>query len=145
MSLKKKGAIALGMALAVFAILAIYAARSVIKVEDYAWSLDTLQNGEGQVVACGPGAAQNHPGVEEFSLTCTAKDGAVTFQTEEDTRQGTYRQTETNPDGSLYELYVEGWGQGLGGCAYTKHATRETVPTFAVQFPERYSIYFTGE
>ena len=88
MSLKKKGAIALGMALAVFAILAIHAARSVIKVEDYAWSLDTLQNGEGQVVACGPGAAQNHPGVEEFALTCTAKDGTVTFQTEEDTRQG---------------------------------------------------------
>ena len=47
-----------------------------------------------------PGAAQNHPGVEEFSLTCTAKDGMVTFQTEEDTRQGTYRQTQREGYGS---------------------------------------------
>lgn len=116
-----------------------------LSLEDHTWTMTVVFDKDGQVVACGPGAAQNHPGVEEFSLTCTAKDGAVTFQTEEDTRQGTYRQTETNPDGSLYELYVEGWGQGFGGCAYTKHATGETVPTFAVQFPERYSIYFTGE
>ena len=143
MSLKKKGAIALGMALAVFAILAIHATRSVIKVEDYAWSLDTLQNGEGQVVACGPGQKDLYPHAEAIELTFTAEHGRLTCSRENIT--GTYRQTETNPDGSLYELYVEGWGQGLGGCAYTKHATGETVPTFAVQFPERYSIYFTGE
>lgn len=143
MSLKKKGAIALGMALAVFAILAIHAARSVIKVEDYAWSLDTLQNGEGQVVACAPGQKDLYPHAEAIELTFTAEHGRLTCSRENIT--GTYRQTETNPDGSLYELYVEGWGQGFGGCAYTKHATRETVPTFAVQFPERYSIYFTGE
>lgn len=143
MSLKKKRAIALGMALALLAIFAIYAARSVIKVEDYAWSLDTLQNAEGQVVACAPGQKDLYPHAEAIELTFTTENGRLTCSRENIT--GTYRQTEANLDGSLYELYVEGWGQGFGGCAYTKHATGETVPTFAVQFPERYSLYFTGE
>ena len=145
MSLKKKGAIALGMALAVFAILVIHAARSVIKVEDYAWSLDTLQNVEGQVVACGPGAAQNHPGVEEFALTCTAKDGTVTFQTEEDTRQGTYRQTQREAYGRLYEMEIKDWGWGHAVCSWTESDTGERRPTLVLTFPKEYTLYFTGE
>ena len=133
------------MALAVFAILAIHAARSVIKVEDYAWSLDTLQNGEGQVVACGPGAAQNHPGVEEFALTCTAKDGTVTFQTGEDTRQGTYRQTQRETYGRLYEMEIKDWGWGYAVCSWTESDTGERRPTLVLTFPKEYILYFTGE
>ena len=145
MSLKKKRAIALGMALALLAIFAIYAARSVIKVEDYAWSLDTLQNAEGQVVACGPGAAQDRPGAEQLSLTCTAKDGTVTFQTEEDTRQGTYRQTQREAYGRLYEMEIKDWGWGYAVCSWTELDTGERRPTLVLTFPKEYTLYFTGE
>ena len=114
-----------------------------LSLEDHTWTMTVAFDKDGQVVACAPGQKDLYPHAEAIELTFTAEHGRLTCSRENIT--GTYRQTETNPDGGLYELYVEGWGQGFGGCAYTKHATGETVPTFAVQFPERSSIYFTGE
>ena len=132
MSLKKKGAIALGMALAVFAILAIHAARSVIKVEDYAWSLDTLQNVEGQVVACGPGAAQNHPGVEEFDLYRQRRSHFPD--------RGGHPARHLPPDpaggvGRLYEMEIKDWGWGHAVCSWTESDKRR--PTMALTFPKK--------
>lgn len=116
-----------------------------LSLEDYTWTMTVVFDKDGQVVACGPGAAQNHPGVEEFSLTCTAKDGAVTFQTEEDTRQGTYRQTQREAYGRLYEMEIKDWGWGYAVCSWTKSDTGERRPTLVLTFPKEYTLYFTGE
>lgn len=144
MDLKKRGAIALGMALAVFAIFAIHDAHSVIKVEDYTWTMDTLQNGEGQVVACAPELLRSCPGAKELSLTCTAKGGSVTFQTEKGARQGAYRQTQREAYGRLYEMEGKDWGWGHAVCSWTELDTGERRPTLVLTFPKKYTLYFTG-
>ena len=135
----------LGTACLLAALLAVLYAGcgSRLSLEDHTSTMTVVSDKDGQVVACAPGQKDLYPHAEEMELTFTAENGRLTCSRKNIT--GTYRQTETNPEGSLYELYVEGWGQGFGGCAYTKHATGETVPTFAVQFPERCSLYFTGE
>ena len=116
-----------------------------LSLEDHTWTMTVVFDKDGQVVACGPGAAQNHPGVEEFSLTCTAKDGTVTFQTEEDTRQGTYRQTQREAYGRLYEMEIKDWGWGHAVCSWTESDTGERRPTLVLTFPKEYTLYFTGE
>ena len=116
-----------------------------LSLEDHTWTMTVVFDKDGQVVACGPGAAQNHPGVEEFSLTCTAKAGTVTFQTEEDTRQGTYRQTQREAYGRLYEMEIKDWGWGHAVCSWTESDTGERRPTLVLTFPKEYTLYFTGE
>lgn len=137
----------LGAACLLAALLAVLCAGcgSRLSLEDHTWTMTVVSDKDGQVVACGPGAAQDHPGAEQLSLTCTAKDGTVTFQTEEDTRQGTYRQTQREAYGRLYEMEIKDWGWGHAVCSWTESDTGERRPTLVLTFPKEYTLYFTGE
>lgn len=121
-------------------------ASQTLSLEDHTWIMTTVFDQDGNVVACAPGQANFYPEAQEVVLSLQAKSGALELKREDtgETATGTYRQTEKNPDGRLYELEIQGLGQGFGGCAFTNYQTGEQTPTFAVQFPETYSLYFTA-
>lgn len=141
---KKLGALCL---LAMLLVIFCEGCASRLSLEDCGWTMTAVFDKDGQVVACAPSQKDLYPDAKAMVITFFAENGKLKIHREgmEDTLTGTYRQTEINPDGRLYELSVQGIGRGFGGCAFTKHATGENVPTFAVQFPEKYSLYFTGE
>ena len=120
---------------------------SRLSLEGWEWTMTAAFDGDGRVAACAPGRTDTYPDAKEMTVTFSAERGRleITLEKGGETLAGTYRQIQVNPDGKLYELYVEGLGRGFGGCAYTKHATGENVPTFAAQFPGEYSFYFTGD
>lgn len=114
-----------------------------LSLEDHTWTMTVVFDKDGQVVACAPGQKDLYPHAEAIELTFTAEHGRLTCSRENIT--GTYRQTETNPDGSLYEMEIKDWGWGYAVCSWTESDTGERRPTLVLTFPKEYILYFTGE
>lgn len=74
--MKKKAAV-LGLALALVVLLYSAQASQPLRIEDRAWNMTLLLNGEGNVLACGPDLAETYPDTEVLALSCQAKDGQL--------------------------------------------------------------------
>ena len=80
--MKKKAAV-LGLALALVVLLYSAQASQPLRIEDRAWNMTLLLNGEGNVLACGPDLAEIYPDTEVLALSCQAKQirGSTARQT----------------------------------------------------------------
>ena len=134
---------ALGLAVVLVAVFAVISVQSVLKIEDFTWTMSTVQDANGNVIACGSSNAIQYPDAEETSLSCQARKGVLTLVCGTEETAGTYRQTQQNQDG-LYEMEVKGLGWGYGVCAYTVFDTGERLPTLVITFPKDKTLTFTG-
>ena len=143
--MKKKAAV-LGLALALVVLLYSVQASQTLRIEDRAWNMTLLLNGEGNVLACGPDLAEIYPDTEVLALSCQAKDGQLRLARTDssETNTGVYRQTDRTQAGRLYEVEVKDLGWGYGSCSFTNPKTGETAPTLVLTFPRDYTLYFTG-
>ena len=102
--MKKKAMAALGLAVVFVAVFAVISVQSVLKIEDFTWTMSTVQDANGNVIACGSSNAIQYPDAEETSLSCQARKGVLTLVCGTEETAGTYRQTQQNQDGRLYEM-----------------------------------------
>ena len=138
--MKKQTALTLGMALLLLVILVVASYQSVLRLEDYSWTLTTAQDQNGNVIACSSEDSTQYPNAEKLSLFCEAQDGMITLSS----AKGTYRQTQQNPEGRLYEMEIKDLGWGYAVCSYTEFHTGEQLPTLVISFPKEYTLTFTG-
>lgn len=142
--MKKKAMATLGLAVVLVAVFAVISVQSVLKIEDFTWTMSTVQDANGNVIACGSSNAIQYPDAEETSLSCEARKGVLTLVCGTEETAGTYHQTQQNQDGRLYEMEVKGLGWGYGVCAYTVFDTGERLPTLVITFPKDKTLTFTG-
>ena len=88
---------ALGLAVVLVAVFAVISVQSVLKIEDFTWTMSTVQDANGNVIACGSSNAIQYPDAEETSLSCQARKGVLTLVCGTEETAGTYRQTQQNP------------------------------------------------
>ena len=140
--MKKKAAV-LGLAIALVVLLYSAQASQTLRIEDRAWNMTLLLNGEGNVLACGPSWQEAYPDAAVVSLSCQAQGGHLTLQGQKETYTGTYQQAERSQKDTVYQVTVEG-STGQAVCSTTDHRTGEQAPTLVLTFPRDYTLYFTG-
>ena len=120
-----------------------------IAIEDYGWKMRTVmrndievaQNEDELVVAVGE-ADELYPDAEIVDLTLTAKDGEITVTdtTNNKTYNGTYTIMQKTPDGTDYEVTIDGVS-GNATVAPTGYYDDPEIPTLPINIGN-YSIYF---
>lgn len=120
-----------------------------IAIEDYEWKMRTVmrndievaQNEDELVVAVGE-ADELYPDAEIVDLTLTAKDGEITVTdtTNNKTYNGTYTIMQKTPDGTDYEVIIDGVS-GNATVAPTEYYNNQETPTLPINI-DGYSIYF---
>ena len=120
-----------------------------IAIEDYGWKMRTVmrndievaQNEDELVVAVGE-ADELYPDAEIVDLTMIAKNGEVTVTdtTNNKTYNGTYKVSQETPDGTDYEVTIDGVS-GNATVAPTGYYDDPEIPTLPINIGN-YSIYF---
>ena len=120
-----------------------------IAIEDYEWKMRTVmrndievaQNEDELVVAVGE-ADELYPDAEIVDLTLTAKDGEITVTdtTNNKTYNGTYTIMQNTPDGTDYEVIIDGVS-GNATVAPTEYYNNQETPTLPINI-DGYSVYF---
>ena len=118
-------------------------------IEDYEWKMRTVmrndievaQNEDELVVAVGE-ADELYPDAEIVDLTLTAKDGEITVTdtTNNKTYNGTYTIMQKTPDGTDYEVIIDGVS-GNATVAPTEYYNNQETPTLPINI-DGYSVYF---
>lgn len=118
-------------------------------IEDYEWKMRTVmrndievaQNEDELVVAVGE-ADELYPDAEIVDLTLTAKDGEITVTdtTNNKTYNGTYTIMQKTPDGTDYEVIIDGVS-GNATVAPTEYYNHQETPTLPINI-DGYSVYF---
>lgn len=118
-------------------------------IEDYEWKMRTVmrndievaQNEDELVVAVGE-ADELYPDAEIVDLTLTAKNGEITVTdtTNNKTYNGTYKVSRETPDGTDYEITIDGV-TGHATAAPTEYYNDQTIPTLPINI-DGYSVYF---
>ena len=118
-------------------------------IEDYEWKMRTVmrndievaQNEDELVVAVGE-ADELYPDAEIVDLTLTAKNGEITVTdtTNNKTYNGTYKVSQETPDGTDYEVTIDGVS-GNATVAPTGYYDDPEIPTLPINIGN-YSIYF---
>ena len=119
-----------------------------VKIEDYEWKMRTvmsndieLADSDAVVLAVGE-ADEVYPNAKIVDLTLVAKDGklTVTDATNNKTYEGTYKVSKKTPDGTDYEITIDG-KSGYATVAMTKHYDGTEEPTLPLNLGDC-SIYF---
>lgn len=120
-----------------------------IAIEDYEWKMRTVmrndieaaQNEDEFVIAVGE-TDELYPDAEIVDLTLTAKDGEITVTdtTNSKTYSGTYTVMQKTPDGTDYEMTIDGIS-GYATVAPTGYYDDPEIPTLPINIGD-YSIYF---
>lgn len=120
-----------------------------IAIEDYEWKMRTVmrndieaaQNEDEFVIAVGE-TDELYPDAEIVDLTLTAKDGEITVTdtTNSKTYSGTYTVMQKTPDGTDYEMTIDGIS-GYATVAPTGYYDDPEIPTLLINIGD-YSIYF---
>lgn len=120
-----------------------------IAIEDYEWKMravmrndiEVAQNEDELVVAVGE-ADELYPDAEIVDLTLTAKDGEITVTdtTNNKTYNGTYTIMQKTPDGTDYEVIIDGVS-GNATVAPTEYYNNQETPTLPINI-DGYSVYF---
>lgn len=118
-------------------------------IEDYEWKMravmrndiEVAQNEDELVVAVGE-ADELYPDAEIVDLTLTAKDGEITVTdtTNNKTYNGTYTIMQKTPDGTDYEVIIDGVS-GNATVAPTEYYNNQETPTLPINI-DGYSVYF---
>lgn len=120
-----------------------------IAIEDYEWKMRTVmrndievaQNEDELVVAVGE-ADELYPDAEIVDLTMIAKNGEITVTdtTNNKTYNGTYTIMQKTPDGTDYEVIIDGVS-GNATVAPTEYYNNQETPTLPINI-DGYSVYF---
>lgn len=118
-------------------------------IEDYEWKMravmrndiEVAQNEDELVVAVGE-ADELYPDAEIVDLTLIAKDGEITVTdtTNNKTYNGTYTIMQKTPDGTDYEVIIDGVS-GNATVAPTEYYNNQETPTLPINI-DGYSVYF---
>lgn len=118
-----------------------------VKIEDYEWKMRTIMHGEdNQVVVDAVGEDDPaHPEAKIIEMTLVANDGKIiiTDVTNDKTYEGTYKVTQKTPEGTDYEITIDG-KSGYATVAMTKCADGTEEPTLPISL-DGYSMYFYAE
>lgn len=119
----------------------------VPKIDEYTWEMTSVQSkaNEGQAVAYGERGSSTLENALPMELICTAKDGVLmlTDRTNGKTYSGTYKQKETDPQSTHYDVTLDG-ADGLAVVAMTTYHDGSQDPTFIINLDE-YVINFFVE
>ena len=116
------------------------------KIEDYEWKMRTIAHVEGeQLVYDAAEESSNHPEAKIIEMTLVAKDGKITITdvTNNKTYEGTYTVSGRNPEGTDYNITIDG-KSGYAGVAMTTYANGSEEPTLPISL-DGYSMYFYAE
>ena len=118
-------------------------------IEDYEWKMravmrndiEVAQNEDELVVAVGE-ADELYPDAEIVDLTMIAKNGEITATdtTNNKTYNGTYTIMQKTPDGTDYEVIIDGVS-GNATVAPTEYYNNQETPTLPINI-DGYSVYF---
>ena len=120
-----------------------------IAIEDYEWKMRTVmkndmeaaQNEDKMVVAVGE-HDELYPDAQIVDITLIAKDGEITVTdtTNNKTYNGTYTIMQKTPDGTDYEVIIDGVS-GNATAAPTEFYNDRAIPTLPINI-DGYSVYF---
>ncbi len=117
------------------------------KIEDYEWKMRTIMHAkDNQVVYDAVAEESNtHPEAKIIEMTLVANDGKIiiTDVTNGKTYEGTYKVTQKTPEGTDYEITIDG-KSGYATVAMTKYADGAEEPTLPISL-DGYSMYFYAE
>ena len=95
------------------------------KIEDYEWKTRTIAHIEGEQLVYDAAAEEStaHPEAKIIEMTLVAKDGKITITdvTNNKTYEGTYTVSGRNPEGTDYNITIDG-KSGYAGVAMTTYA-----------------------
>lgn len=124
-------------------------ATETLSIEDYEWQMrtvmsvdiETAQNEDSLIVAVGE-PDELYPNAKIVDLLLIAKDGKITIkdETNNKTYSGTYKVQQKTPQGTDYEVTINGIN-GYATVAPTKYYNGTEVPTLPINLGE-YSLYF---
>ena len=117
------------------------------KIEDYEWKMRTIAHIEGEQLVYDAAAEEStaHPEAKIIEMTLVAKDGKITITdvTNGKTYEGTYTVSGRNPEGTDYNITIDG-KSGYAGVAMTTYADGSEEPTLPISL-DGYSMYFYAE
>ncbi len=118
-----------------------------VKIEDYEWEMRAIIHAEDNQVVYDAAAEENtiHPEAKIIDMTLVAKDGKIIISdvTNSKTYEGTYKVSQKTPEGTDYEITIDG-KSGYATVAMTKYADGTEEPTLPISL-DGYSMYFYAE
>ena len=116
-------------------------------IEDYEWEMRTIAHVEGEQLVYDAAAEEStaHPEAKIIEMTLVAKDGKITITdvTNNKTYEGTYTVSGRNPEGTDYNIMIDG-KSGYATAAMTTYADGSEEPTLPISL-DGYSMYFYAE
>ena len=117
------------------------------KIEDYEWKMRTIMHAEDNQVIYDAAAEESsiHPEAKIIEMALVAKDGKITITdvTNNKTYEGTYTVSGRNPEGTDYNITIDG-KSGYATVAMTTYADGSEEPTLPISIDD-YSMYFYAE
>jgi len=117
------------------------------KIEDYEWKMRTIIHIEDNQAVYDAAAEEStsHPEAKIIEMTLVAKNGKITITdvTNGKTYEGTYTVSGRNPEGTDYNITIDG-KSGYAGVAMTTYADGSEEPTLPISL-DGYSMYFYAE
>ena len=121
------------------------------KIEDYEWKMRTVMSNDieladsDEVVLAVGKPNEIYPDAKIVDLTLVAKDGKLTITdaTNSKTYEGTYKVAKKTPNGTDYEITIDG-KTGYATVAMTKYYDGTEEPTLPINLGT-HSIYFYAE
>ena len=114
------------------------------KIEDYEWKMRTIVHIEDEQLVYDAAAEEisTRPEAKIIEMTLVAKDGKITITdvTNNKTYEGTYTVSGRNPEGTDYNITIDG-KSGYAGVAMTTYADGSEEPTLPISL-DGYSMYF---
>ena len=143
--MKKAISIILLMSIMIFALSACGVGKP--KIEDYEWKMRTIMHAEDNQVIYDAVAEESstHPEAKIIEMTLVAKDGKITITdvTNGKTYEGTYTVSGRNPEGTDYQITIDG-KSGYATVAMTTYADGTEEPTLPISL-DGYSIDFYAD
>ncbi len=110
-----------------------------IKIDDYEWELSRVMILENElpVTIASNNDTEISDTTKKIDITLVAKDGVITItdKINDCTYSGTYKRTKTTPEGTDYEITIDG-KEGYAGVAMTTYADGSQVPTLPISLGE---------
>lgn len=136
-----------GLLLVLLLILTGCGSSKVPQIEDYTWVMTSVQSVEagGQAVAYGERGSSTLETAKQIVLLCRAEEGSLTLidQTNRKTYTGTYQISKDSPQGTIYEVTIEGQ-EGYAAAAMTTYQDGSQDPTLIFNLGD-YAVNFFAE
>lgn len=120
-----------------------------VTIDDYEWKMRTVMSNNTETATDADAFVsvvgepdELYPDAKVVDLTLAAKDGKITVtdKTNGKTYSGTYKVTQKTPEGTDYEITIDGVN-GYATVAPTEYYDGTDIPTLPINLGE-YSLYF---